>query len=1040
MKTFTLLFWCCCLAFNAQSQNPLKNLNATYSGPVQPADINQAIPANISPGRMASRPNLNPLKLAGKINPDISSYRVMSSGSIWIDFKPNNLWQTRSSVSDIIDGAVNIDAPEMPWALKWNTISEHVDKQNKTHIRVQQTLAGHPIKGQDMVLHIADNKIVALNGFAWTGALPKKLPDPLPVAKVMQSAKDYLISQNVKFHTASTFPQLLDQDDSAHLIWIPKEGKLVLAYEIKMHPNPMDHWTIYVNSGTSEIISSIYETCSFAPMQLFHRVPTGNTTSVESKNENLLSPMPLLDGATTVNDQDLLGQNRVVNAYQIGANFFMIDASRPSMFQPAQSKLPDDPVGTIWTIDAQNSSPQQNNFEVVHCGNTTNNWKPLEVSAHFNAGTAFEYYKNTFNRNSINGNGGNIISIINVTDENDNNMDNAFWSGAAMFYGNGNVAFTSLAKGLDVAGHEMSHGVIQNTANLEYLSQSGALNESYADVFGSLIDRDDYKMGEDVVKLNFFPSGALRDLSNPHNGGNGPGDNGWQPAHMNEYQNLPETPQGDNGGVHVNSGIPNRAYFLFANVVGKDKAEQVYYKALTDYLVKSSQFIDMRLAIEKAATDLFGGGSAEVNAAKSAFDQVGIGGGTGGNYEDDIDTNNGQDFVICTDDAESDLYIIPPGNPDQFVKMEVPAPISRPSFTDDGTACVYVDKDHNMIVISFDWSQGLNYQAFYIENNPQGFWRNIVVSKDGSRIAYTADNFHNEILVYDYENQGNMIFTLNNPTTGQGIETGELLYPDAMEWDYSGEYLMFDAFNRIESSFGNGIEYWDISFLNAWDVSAGTFGSGIVDKLFSSLPENISVGNPSFAKNSPYIITFDYVEETYDNFGNLQADYYILGANIESGTVNPIYHNISPGYPSYSRLDDKILFTYDDNGSVLLGTIGVQSADKTLPVDGTDQQFVTGAQKGVWFTVGIRDVTATHELPLAAFNLYPQPAQDYIQVKMDQPSDLPGQYEISDMTGKLMSAGQINQDRIDIHALPSGAFILELQAGQKVGRKIMVKQ
>src|SRR5678816_908037 len=107
---------------------------------------------------------------------------------------------------------------------------------------------------------------------------------------------------------------------------------------------------------------------------------------------------------------------------------------------------------------------------------------------------------------------------------------------------------------------------------------------------------------------------------------------------MNEYQNLPETPEGDNGGVHVNSGIPNRAYFLFSNVVGKSKAEQVYYKALTDYLVKSSQFIDMRLAVEKATTDLFGSGSAELTAAKSAFDQVGIGAGSGGNYEDDIDT------------------------------------------------------------------------------------------------------------------------------------------------------------------------------------------------------------------------------------------------------------------------------------------------------------------------------------------------------------------------------------------------------------------
>jgi Zn-dependent metalloprotease len=235
-----------------------------------------------------------------------------------------------------------------------------------------------------------------------------------------------------------------------------------------------------------------------------------------------------------------------------------------------------------------------------------------------------------------------------------------------------------LAKGLDVAGHEMTHGVIDNTANLEYLSQSGALNESYADVFGSLIDRDDWRIGEDVVNLSFFPSGALRDLQNPNNGGTSPGDNGWQPKHMNEYQNLPETPDGDNGGVHVNSGIPNRAYFLFANTVGKTNAEKVYYKALTDYLVKSSQFIDMRNAIVQSATDFFGASSAEVAAAKSAFDQVGIGSGSGGDYEGDIDLNNGTDLIVATDGSESDLYLVPPTNPSQWVKLDVPAPISRP--------------------------------------------------------------------------------------------------------------------------------------------------------------------------------------------------------------------------------------------------------------------------------------------------------------------------------------------------------------------------
>ena len=94
-------------------------------------------------------------------------------------------------------------------------------------------------------------------------------------------------------------------------------------------------------------------------------------------------------------------------------------------------------------------------------------------------------------------------------------MDNAFWNGEFMGYGNGNQGFKPLAGALDVAGHEMTHGVIENTARLEYRNQSGALNESFADIFATLIDRDDWTLGEDVVKSNVFPSGALRSLENP---------------------------------------------------------------------------------------------------------------------------------------------------------------------------------------------------------------------------------------------------------------------------------------------------------------------------------------------------------------------------------------------------------------------------------------------------------------------------------------------------------------------------------------------
>jgi hypothetical protein len=438
----------------------------------------------------------------------------------------------------------------------------------------------------------------------------------------------------------------------------------------------------------------------------------------------------------------------------------------------------------------------------------------------------------------------------------------------------------------------------------------------------------------------------------------------------------------------------------------------------------------MRNAAEKAATDLHGANSTEVIAVRNAFAGVGIGAGAGGDYEEDIDLNTGDDFIIATDESESDLYWIPPGNPGQFVKMNVPAPISRPSFTDDGSACVYVDNENNMILINFDWTQGLSYGAFYLEDSPQGIWRNVVVSKDGTKIAYTTSNLRNEIFIYDFNAGANDVFVLYNPTTAVGgANTGDVLYPDVMEWDYSGEYVMYDALNRIETSFGDGIEYWDISFLYAWDNGGDELGSGQIGKLFSALPENISVGNPSFAKNSPYIIAFDFLEGYYDNFGQLQTDYRIKAANLETGDVNDIYQNTTTSYPNYSRLDDKILFTYDNNGSLLLATIDVQANDKTLPVSGTDVILITGAQKGIWFTTGNRDFTATEETSVSGdqVNVWPQPAAEYIRISGNQLAG-DSQYSIYGLDGRTLLNGSLSPDQhIDVATLLPGTYLLQLK-------------
>ena len=129
----------------------------------------------------------------------------------------------------------------------------------------------------------------------------------------------------------------------------------------------------------------------------------------------------------------------------------------------------------------------------------------IEHDEYGNRAKAYLYFSNLHSRNSINGAGGNIISLVNVSDEAGQSMGNAFWNGQAMFYGNGDAAFTPLAAGLDVAGHEMSHGVVQSTANLAYQGESGAMNEAFADIFGSMIDRDDWKVGEDIANPSVFP-------------------------------------------------------------------------------------------------------------------------------------------------------------------------------------------------------------------------------------------------------------------------------------------------------------------------------------------------------------------------------------------------------------------------------------------------------------------------------------------------------------------------------------------------------
>jgi len=260
---------------------------------------------------------------------------------------------------------------------------------------------------------------------------------------------------------------------------------------------------------------------------------------------------------------------------------------------------------------------------------------PAVNEAFDGSGVTYDLYSEAFGRNSIDNNGMRLDSSVHYQ----KGYDNAFWNGQQMVYGDGDEdlpeeerLFNRFTAALDVIGHELTHGVTQYEADLAYWDQSGALNESISDVFGSLVKQfqrrqsaaeADWIIGEGLFTGNVNGAG-IRSMKAPGTAYDDPilGKDP-QPAHMRDYVTITD----DNGGVHINSGIPNRAFYVTAVELGGfawEKAGRVWYKALTEKLGARSTFQDAANLTFEAAGELFGADSLEQKAVKTGWAEVGI--------------------------------------------------------------------------------------------------------------------------------------------------------------------------------------------------------------------------------------------------------------------------------------------------------------------------------------------------------------------------------------------------------------------------------
>jgi Zn-dependent metalloprotease len=308
---------------------------------------------------------------------------------------------------------------------------------------------------------------------------------------------------------------------------------------------------------------------------------------------------------------------RSITTNQQGANFILTESGRGN---------------GINTFNLNNGTDYSN---YTNFTDTDNNWTSTlnqddaALDVHFGAEAFYDYYSSTFGRNSFDNSNSTINSFVHY----DTNFVNAFWDGTNITYGDGDGINYSALTSLDVVGHELTHAVTQYTANLQYINESGALNESFSDIFGVVIDfyknptTANYLMGD---QFNITGNG-FRDMSNPN------------------AKNDPDTylgnhwvtdPNFDNGGVHSNSGVQNYWFYLLVNGgsgtndlndnysvtgIGLTKAAEISYRNLTSFLTANSNYNDARFYSIQSAIDLYGECSPEVIAVTNAWHAVGVG-------------------------------------------------------------------------------------------------------------------------------------------------------------------------------------------------------------------------------------------------------------------------------------------------------------------------------------------------------------------------------------------------------------------------------
>jgi bacillolysin len=745
------------------------------------------------------------------------------------------------------------------------------------HFRYQQKVAGIPVWGREALVHVdADDAV-----YLYQGHTVKSSAQTTGQAAQVDAAEAFLAAQA---HLGETAVASADNPD--RLVYYPEsEEALVLCYQVGVESGLADRWWYFIDAASGEVV---------------HRISRVAET-VESASGT-----------------DLLNASQSFTAWLQGSTYYLVDPTIP-LDDPPYDPVNNMPAkGNLYVLDANNGDGE--NLYYITSNSASSGWDAAGVSVIHHIEQDYNYYKNTFGRNGIDDANKNYQAVVHLGQD----YANAFWNGTFIVFGDGdNQTFSNLAASLDITAHEIQHGVTEFTAGLIYENQSGALNEAYSDIFACMVDRDDWTVGEDVTLVS---PGFLRDLAHPERGLTP------LPTKMSEYQNLPVDE--DYGGVHINMSIPSRAAYLIAEgltteglgtAIGRDKTEQIFYRALTTYLTASSNFADGRSATLQAAEDLYGAGSAEVTAVGAGWDGVEVFADGGGAPDDPSPTPgdpvSGNDMMVYlypkdgTHNSASedfDLYVqslpspfsgydasldIGPLNDD-----DVPAFYNKPAAysVGDETLVLYVGKHYDGSDLELDLYGVYGDGSNHTQISERGDIYSIALSPNGHYFAFTTTSpADNNIYVGDLESGETTIYELVSPTTehpGDSSRLNTIFYADSLAFDYTSSLIVFDALNCVSttdsncSEEGGGYRYWSIGIIDLND--------GSILYPFPNQNPDYDLSYPAFAANNSYVIALDETDRTEESTSGTYTS-TVWTYNWRDGTSHAI---IDPNLGSTDRI------------------------------------------------------------------------------------------------------------------------------------------